>query len=163
MILGLAMMPGVMKLGATPLFVTYEFTGVCGASDCANNGVALLTLQNFNLGDTIDATNFVSFSYSSNLVSFSIPSFDQVGFLSGTLFGPLPSTELFYIRNSDNSDSFLSAQSGTWCAGNNCSNDTGSSSAWALSAATVPEPTTMLLFGIPAIGIGLLRRRRNRG
>jgi hypothetical protein len=51
---------------------TYMFTGSC--SDCTGTGVGYLTLQNYTPGTALSYSDFVSFTYTSNLSSFSITS-----------------------------------------------------------------------------------------
>jgi hypothetical protein len=59
---------------------TYTFTGDC--TDCTGQGMGTLVLQNYTLGDELETSNFVSFTYSSNLLSFTSD--------DGSLFGVLP-------------------------------------------------------------------------
>jgi len=52
-------------------FSTFDFKGTC--SDCNGFGTGTLVLANYTLGNSFDtAANFVSFDYSSNLLSLSI-------------------------------------------------------------------------------------------
>ena len=64
---------------------SYDFSGGC--SDCQNTGNGVLTLQNYTPGTALSGVNFVSFIYSSNLLTFNITQseldFDTVG-TSGT-------------------------------------------------------------------------------
>jgi hypothetical protein len=73
---GLALMAGLLSpLGAaaqTASDTTYVFTGTC--TDCTGVGVGYLTLQNYTPGTALSYSNFVSFTYQSNLSSISIGS-----------------------------------------------------------------------------------------
>jgi hypothetical protein len=66
----------------------YEFSGSC--SDCQNTGNGVLTLQDYTPGALLSAGNFVSFSYSSNLLTFDITQseldFDTIGIPGTTPF-----------------------------------------------------------------------------
>src|ERR1044072_7874497 len=55
---------------------TVLFTGTC--SDCTGTGKGTLVLQDYTIGDALSAANFVSFSYSSNLTSFTLDSVNQL-------------------------------------------------------------------------------------
>jgi hypothetical protein len=48
----------------------YDFSGNC--SDCQNTGAGVLTLQNYTAGTSLNASNFVSFTYTSNLLTFNV-------------------------------------------------------------------------------------------
>jgi hypothetical protein len=61
---------------------TSYFEGYC--SDCTGLGTAELILQNYTLGNELTNANFVGFSYSSNLTSYTI---SQLYSLSGVLGG----------------------------------------------------------------------------
>ena len=150
--------------------VAYSFTGTC--SDCSSE-TATLTLQNYTLGQPITNTNFVSFTYTSNLTSQTItpaisPSFSISGALPTTLPGPSLSTVV--IVNQAHADpywAFIAATNGNWCAGSTCADDSGSSGAWNGGAAPPPgtpvagtlELTSVALI-LTAMGWMLLRRRR---
>src|SRR3569833_2389266 len=82
-----------LQLSADVIPVTYQFTGICSPGDCATVGIGLLTLNNYNLGDTITKTNFAGFSYSSNLVNFAISNATDLASISGAIYGPLPSSD----------------------------------------------------------------------
>jgi hypothetical protein len=87
----LALTSAAALFAATPAAaagpLTYiDFVGTC--SDCAGSGVGVLTLQDFVLGSALTASNFVDFTYHSNLVSFDITA-AKLGTFSAT-FNELP-------------------------------------------------------------------------
>jgi hypothetical protein len=161
--LALAIAPLQMYAGAIPL-QTYYFTGDC--SDCTGTGLGTLTLQNYTPGATItiDSNNFVSFSYISNLTSFSI-SASQLVFIFGaipTAPNELPGpAEMFISDNNSPSNVFNSTTGGGWCAGAGtaCGNDQGNTSSW---ASTTPEPATAIPVVVAFLVFGIVRRRRGQ-
>src|SRR3981081_4564945 len=66
---------------------TYFFRGTC--TDCTGTGDGALILQNYTLGTPITPTNFITFSYQSNLTGFTISS-GSLQSISGTLPTSLP-------------------------------------------------------------------------
>lgn len=145
---------------------TYNFQGACAANDCTGFGVGLLTLNTSST--TISASNFVGFSYMSNLVNFTIYGNTNGAMASGSLTAlPGPDYTLF----SDNSYTFTSSSSGGWSVGRTIlisagsDEDRGATSIWAAgpaAVAAVPEPATwaMMLAGFAMIGMAM--RSRNR-
>jgi hypothetical protein len=154
----LTLVMGPARLSATSIPpVTYVFTGVC--SDCAGDGVGVLTLQNYTLGTAFSTSNFVSFYYFSNLISYSIPSSSDVTVFTGSLPTTLPASSVVDIQDtSDPTNVLITIADGAWCSGTNCAGDRGATSSFALA----PEPATLILFPSAVLGIGLLRRRRAR-
>jgi len=149
--------------------VTYSFTGTC--SDCSGE-TASLTLQNYTLGQPITSANFVSFTYSSSVTSLTItpatnPTFSITGALPVALPGPSASTVI--IANQSSADGFwgfIAQTSGTWCAGPNCEDDSGTNGIWN-GAAAPPTTPVVNTFALTSLGLILilmgwivLRRRR---
>ena len=157
---------------------TFNFTGTCGSSavspNCTGFGTGTLVLTgNYTLGSALDVGHFVSFNYSSNLLSLSI---------FNPLFGPLPpgSQPIFQIMGSlptlpvpgslpgpafvviqgTMGATLLSEATGTgfWCAGNFCNGDTGPVSSWT----ETPLPAALPLFATGIGALGLLGWRRKR-
>jgi hypothetical protein len=93
---------------------TYQFVGQC--TDCSGTGVGLLTVQNYTLGNQLTSCNFVRFTYSSNLVSFTMTQSDSPD-LSGMLPTSLPATATVTIRDFVAQKQFASDVSGSWSVG----------------------------------------------
>jgi len=146
-----------IQLGASIIPVTYQFTGVC--SDCSGTGIGSLTLSGYTLGDTLMASNFVSFSYHSNLFDIAISSSSELQSIGGALVGPLPAANFVNIQGTAPNTTFLSTGNGFWCGGSSqtCGNDFGFTNSW---ASAVPEPATFLPLAGALILLGRARRRR---
>lgn len=141
------------KASVASTTTAYSFVGTC--VDCTGTGVGTLTLRNY-FGGNLGNTNFVSFTYASNLVSANIPSSDPIN-LSGTL-STLPGTNGVFMT--DGAFELITSTSGYWCIGNNCALDYGFASVWSQSSAAVPEPASMAILGSALIGFATTRRRR---
>jgi hypothetical protein len=156
----LVMGPPKLSAGAIPIDITYQFTGTC--TDCTGFGTGLLTLANYTLGTSLTAANFVSFSYSSNLISFSIPNSTDLSVFNGSLPASLSGTAPISIEDTNlPTDALIIFPDGGWCAGTHCAGDNGPSSTWNLAAVT-PEPATWILLPSAVLGLGLIRRRRTQ-
>ena len=146
---------------------TYRFVGQC--TDCSGTGVGLLTVQNYTLGNTLTSCNFVSFTYTSNLISFTMTQSD-FPYLGGMLPVSLPATATVTIRDNVIEMQFGSDVSGSWSVGAFSFDDTGTSSIWGYPApATTPAVPTLSTAAFCALGLllagagALLVRRRARG
>lgn len=60
----------VLPVRAVAQETVYDFSGSC--SDCQDTGNGVLTLQDYTPGTALSASNFVSFIYASNLLTFTI-------------------------------------------------------------------------------------------
>jgi hypothetical protein len=137
----------------------YTFIGDCAVGDCSGEGIGVLTLKDYTLGDAFIDSEFVSFSYSSNLTHFTIDSSDLAG-----LIGMLPTN----LPNQANVEVaavgrllFVSQMTGTWCTGANClPDDGGASSIWRTGG--VLEPSTWALMIIGFAGLAYAGYRRSR-
>jgi hypothetical protein len=144
---------------------TFTFTGDC--EDCTGQGTATLVLQNYTQGDPLELSNFVSFSYMSNLLDIQSTS---LSFISGTIPVDLPGpadVELDQlvvppVCNDCNTYDFRSQSinDGDWDIG---VDDEGINGVWAAAAtsssdAPEPAPAVMLGLGIAALAAWKLRR-----
>ena len=138
----------------------FTFTGACAVDDCTGDGIGVLTLENYSLGSPIDTSNFVSFSYKSNLTSFSLDAGD-VSEVSGSLPAILPATATVEFLVGEGVP-FFSSVDGRWCA--DCADDQGQTSIWSagVAAGEAPEPATwaMMLLGFAGLGFAGYRRTR---
>jgi hypothetical protein len=143
--------------------ITYQFAGDCQPGDCTGIGTGMLSLTNYTLGSEIVSSNFVSFTYQSNLIDISITP-ATLTFVDGFLFSPLPSAEYVFVRGSNPGALFTSfnpQQNGSWCAGSGCLQDNGPTSSWALATVeSVPEPAMFLPIAGAMMAFGFVRRRR---
>jgi len=140
---------------------TFQFVGDC--NDCAGQGKAQLTLSNYTLGTDITTDNFVSFTYDGTnlLPSFTETDADVIanGYISGAIDGPLPATEEFYVSGTNGL--FSSYFDGYWCVGSGgCVADNGVNGIYSVASASIPEPASLGLLTIGAVGLGTIRRRR---
>jgi hypothetical protein len=99
---------------------------------------------NYALGSAFNASEFVSFSYSSNLINF--VSGDVNLLVAGILPTLLPAAATVGISN--NFQGFSSNSNGTWVIEQLVSADFGPTSTWSVASASTPEPATMGLEGL---------------
>lgn len=154
---------GQLPLQATIVnpFSTFTFTGDC--LDCFPQGHGTLILQNYTLGNAVDITNFVSFSYSSNLTSFILSGTGggagQVSAFSGSLPAMLPAFADINM-DSESMQIFNTSSSGSWCAGfNGCNLDFGDNGVW---TSAIPEPASLALTFTGFAGLLLVGLRRGK-
>lgn len=142
---------------------TYQFVGQC--TDCTGTGVGLLTVQSYTLGNGLTNCNFVSFTYSSNLRSFTITP-ATLSDLSGTLPSSLPAAATVNVIGSGSSAQLRTNSGGSWSVG---LTDYGPTHTWSLAPVTTAVPTlstgvlgalVLLLAGAGAL---LARSRRTAG
>jgi hypothetical protein len=135
---------------------TYQFVGQC--TDCTGTGVGQLTVQNYTLGTALSSCNFVSFTYTSNLTSFTITAPGSFS-LSGTLPASLPSAASIRVRGTGRND-FQSNTDGAWYVG---LDDHGTGGIWSLPSA-VPTLSTAAwcALGLLLAGAGALLAQRAR-
>jgi hypothetical protein len=123
---------------------TFSFVGTC--TDCSGQGQATLVLQNYTLGNTILLANFVSLTYSSNLVNFTLTP-ANVPSISGSLPASLPSAASvnFFATTGGAAQGMElnTSNDGTWCSGFECAGDRGTAGTWSLYSAPVPTATSV--------------------
>lgn len=134
--------------GAIFTTTTYYFTGQC--TDCSGTGTGQLVLQNYTRGNPINPVNFVSFTYTSNLINVTVNAADSPS-VSGTIPANLPASASVSIFG-PNANVFQSQSQGNWCAGNSCESDFGPTSTWSLAAAPPATPAA----GAPAVNDAVL-------
>jgi hypothetical protein len=154
---------GLTPLSATVINPNSYFTFIGDCEDCTGQGVGYLVLQNYTLGDPLDISNFVSFSYSSNLMTLMLSGAGsgpgQVSDFSGSLPGQLPSFTDMSI-SSEGVQVFGPASSGSWCVGiNGCNLDFGVNGVFVIG---VPEPASLALTFTGFAGLMLMGLRRRR-
>jgi hypothetical protein len=118
-------------------------------------------VQNYTLGTALTNCNFVSFTYTSNVVgSFTITPSTLVS-LSGTLPSPLPATATVYVLGPGSNELYTNV-SGSWGVG---PSDYGATGLWGVySTATVPTLSTAALGALVLLlaGAGALLARSRR-
>ncbi len=155
---------GSQQARASTLNDTYTFTGVCRVGDCVGVGIGSLVVNNYVLGDTFTNANFVSFDYSSSIVSsFSVTS-QNLAFFSGSLNSDL-SGGVSSMSIVGGGMMFVSSTNGAgaWCLGPACNNDDGPSSSWELtsSGSPTPEPATLFVSVLGLAAMGFARRKQS--
>jgi len=157
----LAALFGLAAIAAPAAAVDFKFSGTC--IDCTGTGTGTLVLKNYTLGSTLTSANFVSFSYTSNLLSYSLNSVDD---LTGSLTAATGPAFVVFHGGGYTFDSLVAGPFSPWCTGTTgaCSSDFGLFSSWSLAAGSVPEPA---MWGVMVLGFGLLgasmRRPRRTG
>jgi len=159
---------------------TYTFTdNCCDDGGGPGSGTGTLVLQNYTLGDQLQTSNFVSFSYSSFFGSFSNDVLNSTGSLSGTLPASLPGPAnleidglvppsclscpgLDFLSETTNDDAFslgTPSEIGTGSA-----LDFGSDGIWSAAAPNnaVPEPSLLVMLTAGLAGLLAWRARFSR-
>lgn len=154
---------GIIAQAAPATIVAYQFTGAC--SDCTGTGIGTLYLNDYTPGSTLDLGNFDKFTYSSNLLSYTMNA-------ASILTGSLPTTTgPGYLTLVGDGYTFSALNFGAaaqpWCTGaaGSCVSDFGFFSSFTfLGTASVPEPATwaMMLGGFALAGSTLRLGRRAR-
>jgi hypothetical protein len=151
--------------------VTYDFTAdCCDDSYGPGSGNGTLVLQNYTLGDALEKSNFVSFSYSSPWFSISTDSLDSTnGSLSGMLPVDLPGPANVTIGEMlvtpgcstcgevDFSSAIGQYNQFSFQGVGASEEDWGTDAIW--SKATVPEPSSLVMLAVGLAGLVAWRRR----
>jgi hypothetical protein len=135
---------------AAPAFVTtttFNFVGNC--SDCTGTATAQLVLGNYTQGQAFSSSNFVSLTYSSNLLTFTLTQQDNPS-VSGTIPANLPAAANVSIFGPGTKVLFTQGN-GNWCSGNSCASDFGPTSLWSLPGGGAPTSV-----GAPALNDWML-------
>jgi hypothetical protein len=153
---------------------TFQFNGQCDTSfpgNCSGTGRGTLVLTGYTQGTTILNSNFVSFTYTSDVLSLSfsgvLPTPGGIFSITGNLQN-LPGPANVDIMGTSLLDVVFHSTpigSGNWCAGNSGTSDCttadiGHISQW--SVPQVPLPTALPLFATGLAGLGLLGWRRKK-
>jgi hypothetical protein len=136
---------------------SYLFTGQC--TDCTGTGIGTLNLTGYTEGTSFLRSNFVSFTYSSNLVpSFEITS-DNLGSIFGSLGPTFPGPFEVQIFRTDGAD-FFSSATGIWSLSQH---DDGRTSSWdSVAVVATPLPGALPLFATGLAGLAWIARRSRR-
>ena len=148
---------------------TFQFNGQCTAAlgNCTGTGRGTLVLTGYMQGNTIVNGNFVSFDYTSNLLSLSfsgaptepaLPGPGKIFSITGILQN-LPGPAFVEIDLGPSDVAFQSFTTGTWCAGSTCNADFGTVYQW---SSAVPLPAALPLFATGLVGLVLLGWRRKK-
>jgi hypothetical protein len=150
---------------------TFQFNGQCDTSfagNCSGTGRGTLVLTGYAEGSNIVNNNFVSFTYTSDVLSLSfsgvLPTPGGIFSITGDLQNLPGPAEVEIMGTSLLDVVFHSQTSGLWCAGTSgiscTSTDFGRISQW--SVPQVPLPTALPLFATGLAGLGLLGWRRKK-
>jgi hypothetical protein len=144
----------------------FTFTGTCSV-DCTGTATGILTLTGaYTQGNTLSATDFVSFDYTSNANTFDY-NWNPSTVVTGTIPVDLPADATMTIQGATGvSFSFASnASTGGWCVGYGltlCTPQNNADAGLNGSFSATPLPATLPLFAGGLGFVGYLTRRRKQ-
>jgi|SRR5580658_209041 hypothetical protein len=161
----------LVGLSHASTITTFDFTGDCG--DCTGQGTGTLVLQDYTLGDQLETSNFVSFTYSSNLLNITGDSIGSDGGLGGILPVDLPGPAivdidgLVVVPGCEDCTEYEFQSSiindAQWDVGEY---DYGTNGIWSAAATktAVPEPSSLVMLAAGLAGlVAWSERRRSPG
>jgi PEP-CTERM motif len=148
---------GVVPASASIPLDVFNYTGTC--TDCTFSNGQLELFAPYTLGAAITSSNFVNFTYTSNLLNFSINQDDPGFSVSGSLPSVLPSPADLVIE--DDLWEFSTSSSGSWFVEDlSIPRDFGPNNIWAGAASSAPEPGTIAMLGLGLAAAGIRARYR---
>lgn len=155
----LAGLLGLVTLAAPASAVSFEFSGIC--FDCVGTGTGTLVLKDYSLGDVLTSANFVKFTYTSSVLTYSLASVDD---LTGSLTAASGPAYVSLHGGGYTFNSLVAGPFSPWCTGAaaTCGSDFGFLSSWSLVAGSVPEPAmwAAMVLGFGLLGTGMRQPRR---
>jgi hypothetical protein len=142
--------------------IVFDFSGVC-TDGCSGTATGVLTLtSDYIFGDNLTPATFVSVSYASSDLVFTIPAASAPALAGGlNANGSFNSLGLIFIQNA--TDLFSAGGGGAFSvrALSSRAVDTGSPFQFSLVAAPEPGPWALMTIGFAALGmVGMGRRLR---
>ena len=143
--------------------VIYDWSGICDEG-CTGQASAVLTLANTYVpGTQVMAGDFISFSYSSDSGSYSIPADAGLELIFGPAVLPVVSGSATIGFDFTDVGRLFQTQPGGWTslfASLNIDHS-GTGSEWVLRSLNAPGPLSLLALGL--VGLALARQRRKPG
>jgi hypothetical protein len=179
----LAATPAAATKGGKDVLIVYDFDGLCtdcsAAAGVSEDGMGVLTLKNVTDISDVTAQNFVSFNYTSNLVTldltsvlslsanFTVPATAYVSLTAATGDPRIAGSAIWsLVTDSSSGQSWTLTKvgdGGPQGAGNGVF-DYGAAYSW--TSASVPEPVSWALmivgFGLAGAQVRLQRRQDRR-
>lgn len=151
---------------------TFYFTGDCADCGADHSAKAVLELSDYTPGETFSASNVVSFSYTSSVLSDGV----SQPFVDTSTTGSLGTTSGFYdttisgksVNSFPDTTTFTSDTTGAWSISvNGFDEDHGTDGLWngadAVSAAPEPDAWALMAGGVAALGLAMRATRRRSG